>query len=449
MDLQISRRAFLGAAVATVALGPGALSACGGQRNATEPTRGLVTRWDTDPWSLGSYSALPVGSSPDVRETLADTVVGDGLVFAGEHASMTHPATVQGAYLSGRHAATVLLDDYGDIDGDRVIVIGAGVAGLAAASALQGAGATVTVLEARDRVGGRVCTDTSWGVPVELGAAWVHGVRANPVTALVRSGGSTLVPTDYDDGVVHDLSGQAPSGADAAQARVERAMTRMESHAYPLTTSVQDVLATAGVRATTLDRWAVETALTQEYGVGPRVLGAAALYEGDEQLGGDALVKGGYAVVPQQLVQGLEVRLRTPVRAVNAHESGGFDVVLRSGEPITADAVVVAVPLSILQRRAVSITPLPSSVRRAIDGLVMGSLEKVILQYPERWWPDAQVLGVVGGPARRWAEWYDLTALLGAPTVVGFSAGAAAAARPRTDAACVAEAATVLQRAFA
>jgi len=55
----------------------------------------------------------------------------------------------------------------------------------------------------------------------------------------------------------------------------------------------------------------------------------------------------------------------------------------------------------------------------------------------------------VSGPARRWAEWYDLSALLGVPAIVGFSAGEAAAARPRSDARCVAEAAAVLADAFA
>ena len=58
------------------------------------------------------------------------------------------------------------------------------------------------------------------------------------------------------------------------------------------------------------------------------------------------------------------------------------------------------------------------------------------------------MLGCVGGPARRWAEWFDLTAVLGVPVVVGFSAGEAAASRPRTDAACIAEAAGVFAAAF-
>ncbi|MEY4225940.1 MAG: hypothetical protein RL190_697, partial [Actinomycetota bacterium] len=361
MDPCISRRGFLGAAVAVAALGPGALTARGGRRRAIAPARAIVTRWDTDPWSLGSYSALPVGTAPTVRATIADAVIGGGLVFAGEHASTAHPATVQGAYLSGRHAAAMLLDDRGGVEGDTVAVIGAGVAGLAAAGALREAGARVAVLEARDRIGGRVCTDASWGVPVELGAAWVHGVRGNPITPLVRSGGSALVPTDYDDETVRNLAGDEPAGLDAAQARVDRAVARMESRAHPIDVSARDVLLDAGWRPTPVGRWAAETGLTQEYGIGPAELGAAALHEGREQRGGDALVKGGYGVVPAQLAEGLDVRLRTPVRAVRSGRRGRFTVALRSGGALESDAVVVAVPLGILQRGAIAMPPLPGA----------------------------------------------------------------------------------------
>ncbi len=448
MDARITRRGFLAASIAVAAVGPGALSTAARPRTATRPLRGIVTRWDTDPWSRGSYSALPVGTSPTVRATIADIVVGGGLVFAGEHASTTHPATVQGAYLSGQHAATVLLDDYGDIEGDVVVVIGAGVAGLAAAQALRIAGANVTVLEARDRIGGRIDTDTSWDVPVELGAAWVHGVWGNPITRLVRRGGSSLVPANYEDERVRNQLGAVPAGVAAARARADRAATRMESRAYPLTDSVQDVLLSTGWTPTVINRWAVETTFTHEYGIDPGALGAAALYEGEAQRGGDAFVRGGYCVVPRQLAQGLDVRLSSPVRAVRGDRRGTFQITLRSGQVMTAAAIVVAVPLSILQRGALVVAPLPTAARRALDGLAMGSLEKVVLQYAERWWPDAQVFGCVGGPARRWAEWYDLTALLGVPAVVGFSAGGAAAARPRSDARCIIEAADVFAAAF-
>ncbi|CAM9423377.1 unnamed protein product, partial [Discosporangium mesarthrocarpum] len=81
-------------------------------------------------------------------------------------------------------------------DVDRVLVIGAGLAGLSAARELAHKGYEVVVLEARDRCGGRINTSNLGGVPVDLGAAFIHGIDGNPVADLARDLGLTLVPMD-------------------------------------------------------------------------------------------------------------------------------------------------------------------------------------------------------------------------------------------------------------
>lgn len=63
------------------------------------------------------------------------------------------------------------------------IVIGAGIAGLSAARLLRAEGLSVVVLEARDRIGGRVTTDRSAGRVTDLGASWIHGIDGSPVAA--------------------------------------------------------------------------------------------------------------------------------------------------------------------------------------------------------------------------------------------------------------------------
>jgi phytoene dehydrogenase-like protein len=73
------------------------------------------------------------------------------------------------------------------------IVVGAGIAGLTAARLLTQAGRAVLVLEARDRVGGRVVTDRRYGLATDLGASWIHGITDSPVAAAAAAFGMATV----------------------------------------------------------------------------------------------------------------------------------------------------------------------------------------------------------------------------------------------------------------
>ncbi len=84
-----------------------------------------------------------------------------------------------------------------------VIVVGAGVSGLATARDLQAAGRRTLILEARDRIGGRLHTDRSSGTPLDMGASWVHGIEGNPVARLLRKTGASLVKTHFDSNALY------------------------------------------------------------------------------------------------------------------------------------------------------------------------------------------------------------------------------------------------------
>lgn len=319
------------------------------------------------------------------------------------------------------------------------------MAGAAAAATLIASGIDVTVIEARDRVGGRIASNTSWGTPVELGAAWIHGVRANPITTLAERQNLGLVPTNYNSYSVRDtLTGRESVAAEARQTTLGRLVTHLEDTQPPVKTSTSSWLRARGWTDNRVDNWAAQVEITQEYGLDTSALGVRAFSEGADQLGGDVLVSGGYSAIPSALLKGSRLILNAPVASV-AVSGKTVRITLESGGSMAADAVIVAVPLALLQTNRPGLVGMPAATRTAMNSIRTGNLEKVILRYNEQWWGSYQAYGIVGG---RWTEMYSLTKVLGFPALVAFCGGTAATSRPRNDAACVREATNVFQAAF-
>lgn len=371
-------------------------------RPVTQPTAARVTRWAADPLAGGSYSFLAVGSTPDDREILR-TPIGDTLVIAGEAVHEDYPATVHGALLSGVDAAELAYE----ADAERVVVIGAGAAGLAAAATLVEEDIDVVVLEARDRIGGRVWTDHSLGFPVDLGASWIHGTRGNPLTDLAEDAAVDLHEFDYDGADRRELD--TDDGIAEAAASLERDL------------------------GADLDE------------VSPDAAG-----EGDELGGGDALVPAGYLALLEVLEEAIDdLRLGAPVTNV-VHGPDGVVVAGPWGR-IEADGVIVTVPLGVLKAGSITFDPpLPAATRGAIDRLGMGVLDKAVLVFDEPFWPeDAAGIRIVGTADGEWAEWVNLLPVNGRPALMGFNAGSTAR-RLETldDGAVVASALDVLRAAY-
>lgn len=119
-----------------------------------------------------------------------------------------------------------------DVD---VVVIGAGAAGLGAAKALRDAGCSFRVVEAMDRIGGRAwTTDADFGVPFDIGCAWLHAADRNPFLPEARAAGWTL--QYHDMALDHLYFGSRKATADelARMAEAEAAMAAcVEAHSGP------------------------------------------------------------------------------------------------------------------------------------------------------------------------------------------------------------------------
>lgn len=402
--------------------------------------RHLITRWAADPFALGAYSYLPVGATPADRATLAEPVR-DRLLLAGEATWVDAPATVHGALASGRRAAQRLLDG----DAGRVLVVGAGMAGVAAARVLQDAGRATTVLEGRDRIGGRVWTDTTLGPAVDLGASWVHGVTGNPLVALAAEAGVELVPFDQEDEVVRRVGGVVPAADLRAAERVLDRARRLAPD-QPPTASFADALAAAlaedplaADRRRVLDSLVTAT-IEHEFGASIDRLSAREGDEGRALRGGDALPAGGYAPLVAHLARGLDIRLGLAVARVEldpgtAPGAPGVTVTGRDGTRLDADAVIVTVPLGVLQAGAIDLgSALPAAHRAALGRLGMGLLDKVVLELDRPVWPDASIIGFVPPTGRRFVEWVPRPADGdGTAIVTGFNAADVARDLERLD----------------
>lgn len=94
------------------------------------------------------------------------------------------------------------------VSSDPIIVVGAGMSGLGAALALAEQGfCNITVLEARNRTGGRTFTDYSLGASAEMGAGWVHGLKNNPVGERCTDAGIDVTAFSWQDGDMWNENG--------------------------------------------------------------------------------------------------------------------------------------------------------------------------------------------------------------------------------------------------
>ena len=319
------------------------------------------------------------------------------------------------------------------------IVIGAGMSGVTAARMLADAGAHVLVLEARDRIGGRMNTDRSAGFAVDLGASWVHGIEGSPLWDLVQALG---IPTlEYTVGSFQaggrpienfDGDGTPMDAARSAQwvRDVETADLLLAEEIEASSTG--DTYLDVTERALDRSRFDPERIdeireffrhrVEEQCGAWIGDLDAHGLDE-DAIDGDEVIFPRGYDELPQRVAAGLDVRLAHVVTRV-ARTDAGAVVSTEHGE-FSARSVLVTVPLGVLKAGSIDFTPpLPDRIAGPIGRLGMGVFNKVFIQFPERFWnEDSYAVRALGEAGEHWHSWYDVSAVSGLPTLLTFAAG--------------------------
>ncbi|TVR90859.1 MAG: FAD-dependent oxidoreductase [Spirochaetaceae bacterium] len=314
-----------------------------------------------------------------------------------------------------------------------VVVIGAGIAGLSAARELTRKGYRVIVFEARERIGGRIWTDRSLGLPLDLGASWIHHKRGNPLNELAKEIGARRVETDYLNTVRYTSSGGRLSKDENRQ--VNKTMERLHKKIaawqadYDKDCSIQTALEQHLKKKNTpaselpLINYVLNSSIEQEYAAD---LGELSLFwfdDAEEYKGPDVLLPNGYDALSQYIAQDIDVRLGQVVKGVSVSQNGVR--VSTETASFQSNAAVVAVPLGVLKTGDIAFDPpLPPKKERVVKRMGFGVLNKLYLQFDHVFWEkDVHLLGHISENKGEWCEWLNLFPATGEPVLLGFNAG--------------------------
>jgi monoamine oxidase len=342
----------------------------------------------------------------------------------------------------------------------EVVVVGAGFAGLTAARMLDEAGRSVVVLEARERVGGRTCTETHHGTWIDLGGQWIGPGQDRIVALVAELGFGTYPQPEQGDDLMLD------DGAAQRVPNVASAFTHDELVAYLELAGALEAIAeqvpldapwrapeAAAWDATTLRDW------VRARGVPPRVadlfeVGVQAVFAAstaqlsllhaahyvhsaggwskltDSEGGAQQdRVEGGVQPVAERLAGLLPegaLRLSSPVGRI-AQDVGGV-VVEANGTLVRAERAVVALPPTLAGRIDYE-PPLPAQRDQLVQHMPQGSVIKFHVLYDTPWWRSEGLSGTILCPGEPIGVTFDCTPPDGTPGLItGFFEGPAAVA---------------------
>ena len=348
---------------------------------------------------------------------------------------------------------------------ERVLVVGAGIAGLVAASELRAKGLEVIVVDARDRVGGRVWTVEAGDVPADLGAMWLEDSPGNRALEFCRLRGLKTVGANEDSLRVFDADGkefppaEVDSWYDEATRLLERTKQLNRSRIkqglpdVTMAQALQSLLGDVplGDRRARFRDWALSVEAEA-----PRAENLSRLalrrYWGDDEHSAARCPRvrlaGGFQQVAQLMARDLDVRLSRRVRVVRVDAKGA--AIETDREVFQADRALVTLPLGVLKSGRVQFLPtLPDTKLKAIAALGFGAAQRTVLQFPQPFINlGAEHLGYASTEGGRLVEWTSLRGPKAAVLSVWSHGDAARALERGGRSLAVAEARATLRRMF-
>jgi hypothetical protein len=292
----------------------------------------------------------------------------------------------------------------------RVCVVGAGVAGLRCADLLLQKGVKVTILEARNRVGGRLCQSKALGHTVDLGPNWIHGTDDNPILDLAKETKTVTMNWDGRQSVFDSLGNHMPD-QDAAENTehvwtiIEQAMkfSNEESVSIPKEKSLYDFFREKIVEMFPEGEEAKKKQMTilqmaEMWGAfvgSPIQTQSLKFFWLEECIDGENLfVAETYEKVLKRIAEpalkGASVLFEHRVQKIVSDEKEGnptMTIEIEGRENMTFDEVVMTAPLGWLKRNLDAFIPdLPPRFKQAVGNLGYGQLDKIYITFPSAFW---------------------------------------------------------------
>ena len=313
-----------------------------------------------------------------------------------------------------------------DLEGKKITVIGAGISGLTAANVLKNRGGEVTILEAKNHVGGRIQTDWNLGAPFELGAGWIHGPSAeNPVRSLADKVDSTFFITDDEAIEIYDVTGDEMDEDESDEIEeiwyevLEEMDADSEGSILKILNEYDDeIWENPNVR------WIFSAYTEFEYGGSINDISAGLIHEMSGYSGDDVIITSGYDKIIKILAQHLDIRINSPVRSVSYGYSDHVTVETK-GETFTSDYVICSVPLGVLKNDSITFSPnLPPYMKTSINKVGFGTVTKLAIKFTSQFWDsDVQYYGTVNENTGRWPLWLNYKTFSDENILMGFCFG--------------------------
>jgi len=314
------------------------------------------------------------------------------------------------------------------INDKKIVIIGAGIAGLAAAQSFQKHGfGNVVVLEGRDRIGGRIWTDKTIGMSVDLGASWIHGAsKRNPITQLAKKAKAQTFVLEEEAVEIFRLNGQkyTKETVRIGWKKYQNILKKVDEHAEE-NKSIREVIEEINpeILEESLMRYFLSADKEFDYGNDINKL-SSMYYESDEVIRGeDQIITNGYQRIVEYLADGVDVRLNQKVVFIDYDEE---DVLVETEKGnFLADYVVCTLPLGVLQSGDVTFEPeLPEWKAEAIGYMEMGTVNKVVLTFPKCFWnKELHYIGITSKEKGKYNYFLNYKKINEHPTLMTFAFG--------------------------